>query len=229
MSTSTKIVLKEQSQEHISDGHNSNDINNINENSQIKKNINEINIHFMDTDRKPNTVLAPVSKEFKNVSREENTYPYSIVWSQLPCLSQIFPMIGHTGICSSSGIVHEFAGDHFIGLEHLSFGNPVKYFQFRDLTDKQKEIWDEAIEESDAHFKETKHNLFCNNCHHHCAYVLNKINYRKKKYNTCAIICLLCKEGKYFTKKDCFCVYLCNIIFFIIVILAIILCIVLLK
>jgi hypothetical protein len=35
----------------------------------------------------------------KSVDVENNRYPYCIVWTPLPLISWIIPIIGHTGIC----------------------------------------------------------------------------------------------------------------------------------
>lgn len=35
-----------------------------------------------------------------NPSRGKHRFPYSIVWTPLPLITSILPMIGHTGICT---------------------------------------------------------------------------------------------------------------------------------
>jgi hypothetical protein len=34
------------------------------------------------------------------IDKENNRYPYCIVWTPLPVISWIIPIIGHTGICT---------------------------------------------------------------------------------------------------------------------------------
>jgi hypothetical protein len=36
----------------------------------------------------------------KKIDKAKNRYPFSIVWTSIPCISYIFPCIGHTGICT---------------------------------------------------------------------------------------------------------------------------------
>jgi hypothetical protein len=33
------------------------------------------------------------------IDKERNRYPYCIVWTPLPVISWLLPIIGHTGIC----------------------------------------------------------------------------------------------------------------------------------
>lgn len=41
--------------------------------------------------------------------------------------SWIFPFIGHMGICTSKGIIRDFAGPFFVGTNHMAFGKPTRY------------------------------------------------------------------------------------------------------
>ena len=42
------------------------------------------------------------------------------------------------------------------------------------------------------------HNLFCNNCHSHCAYVLNVVKYKNRRnYNMISIWWMIVTKGKY--------------------------------
>uniref|UniRef100_A0A674MHU9 Transmembrane protein 222 n=1 Tax=Takifugu rubripes TaxID=31033 RepID=A0A674MHU9_TAKRU len=43
-------------------------------------------------------------------------YPYCIVWTPIPVLSWLFPFIGHMGICTSTGIIRDFAGPYFVSV-----------------------------------------------------------------------------------------------------------------
>ena len=48
------------------------------------------------------------------VDIEHNKYPYSIVWTALPCITCCLPCIGHTGICQSDGTINDFVGGKYI-------------------------------------------------------------------------------------------------------------------
>lgn len=92
------------------------------------------------------------------INQEKDFFPYCIVWTHLPWISVILPFVGHTAICSSKGMVHEFAGHHQININHLSFGKPVKYVQCK-LTPQEQAKWDQLIDESDFHYCQTSHHL----------------------------------------------------------------------
>ncbi len=40
-----------------------------------------------------------------------------------------FPFIGHMGICTSSGVIRDFAGPYFVSEDNMAFGNPTRYLQ----------------------------------------------------------------------------------------------------
>jgi len=66
-------------------------------------------------------------------------YPACIVWTPLPVISWLFPFIGHTGICTSVGVIHDFAGDYFIGVDAFAFGEPHKFIPLKiSLHDEAK-------------------------------------------------------------------------------------------
>ena len=144
---------------------------------------------------KPNQIeisntLDETSKSQKEISQEitsihsENTkiktslkidikhqkFPYCIVWTPIPFITYILPFIGHTGICSSNGIIHDFAGSYFVSVDDFAFGKVTKYVQL-NLNEIEKINWDKAIDKGDERYNMETHNLFCNNCHSHCAYV----------------------------------------------------------
>lgn len=65
-------------------------------------------------------------KRYK-VRPDKARFPLCIVWTPLPCLTQIIPCIGHTGIGDSRGITHDFAGPYYISIDDLAFGETHKY------------------------------------------------------------------------------------------------------
>lgn len=121
-------------------------------------------------------------------------YPYCIVWTPLPLITALFPFIGHTGVCTSEGIIHDFSGSYSVTVDDMAFGNPTKY---AILEVENKEKWDEFISKGDDKYKDEEHNLFCNNCHSHVAYVLNQANYQGGGWNMVNIAILLVLKGKY--------------------------------
>ncbi|XP_075237725.1 transmembrane protein 222 [Lycorma delicatula] len=117
------------------------------------------------------------SIDIKNVK-----YPFCVVWTPIPLLTWLFPFVGHMGICTSTGIIRDFAGPFYVGEDNMGFGNPVKYWQL----DPKKvaggaSIWDQAISEAADVYKTRMHSLFFDNCHSMVALALNKMNYDNKQ------------------------------------------------
>lgn len=108
---------------------------------------------------------------------ERNLYPYCIVWTSLPCITIVVPLIGHTGVGDSDGVITDFAASYTIGRKRLVFG-PVKRYWFLDLNEEQRAQWNTIIQEVNLLFSKRRHCLFTNNCHHHVGEILNRLNYQ---------------------------------------------------
>lgn len=35
-----------------------------------------------------------------SIQKNRAKYPYSLVWTALPCITSCFPLCGHTGVCT---------------------------------------------------------------------------------------------------------------------------------
>lgn len=123
-----------------------------------------------------------------------NKYPYCIVWTPLPLITALFPFIGHTGICTTDGVIHDFSGSYSISVDDMAFGNPTKYVQL-DIPNKTK--WNDHVKEGDDTYSTQEHNLCCNNCHSHVASVLNNANYKGGGWNMVSVAWILVTKGKY--------------------------------
>ncbi|KAL4459711.1 hypothetical protein ABPG73_002245 [Tetrahymena malaccensis] len=133
-----------------------------------------------------------ISMNEDKISPENDRFPYCIVWTALPFITWIIPIIGHTGIALSNGVIHDFAGPYFISVDNFAFGKPLKYVKIKhdNIT---KEKYDNAIIKADNKFCQMMHNLFCNNCHSHVADALNNMGYLgKTNWNMVSVwfICL---------------------------------------
>ena len=155
--------------------------------------------------------LTRASEEEERVypmDKKHNRYPYCIVWTPLPLITAILPCIGHTGICSAEGIIHDFGGSYFVGVDNMSFGNPYKYVLLNPSPEERKN-WNRAIEKGDQRFNNEEHNLFTNNCHSHCAYVLNMMKYKgKSNYNMVDIFFMVNFKGRYVSYFSIFKTYI---------------------
>lgn len=105
-------------------------------------------------------------------------WPYCLVWTPLPVVSWFIPIIGHTGIANSKGIIYDFSDDYNVSVDNFSFGAPTKYYQFQPSdVPHGAAAWDKAIQETSDYYSRTRHSLFFNNCHQYIAGVLNKVKY----------------------------------------------------
>ncbi|CAG2250693.1 TMEM222 [Mytilus edulis] len=135
----------------------------------------------------------------KKIDTEKQRYPHCIVWTPLPCITWLFPIIGHMGICTSAGVIRDFAGPYFVSEDDMAFGNPVKYWQL-DLgkVNNGKEAWDRGVMDSCEEYKHRMHNLFCDNCHSHVAMALNTMKYNgKTSFNMVNLCFYMLLYGKY--------------------------------
>lgn len=124
-------------------------------------------------------------------------YPYSIVWTPLPVISWILPLIGHTGICDSEGKIHDFGGHYYVAVDHMTFGRPTKYLRL-DPSKVQAGNWDQAIKSSADRFRQRTHNIVVNNCHHHVADTLNAMKYDgRQDYTQFDVFLMMTFKSKY--------------------------------
>lgn len=130
---------------------------------------------------------SAMKRELDNpvVDKEHNRYPYCVVWGSLPCLTWLFPFIGHLGICDSEGRVHDFAGPYYIGIDSFMTGPVYRYLKIEEIPLQEVQsgeveysvAWDSAVERADAVYRKRMHNLCCDNCHHHTALALQYMGY----------------------------------------------------
>mmetsp|Transcript_25934 Transcript_25934/g.57408 ORF Transcript_25934/g.57408 Transcript_25934/m.57408 type:complete len:180 (+) Transcript_25934:148-687(+) len=116
-------------------------------------------------------------------------FPYCIVWTPIPCISWIFPFIGHTGIADSTGVIHDFAGPYHIGVGSLAFGRTARYIQCSPGECTAAE-WDRGLKEGCEIYKGRMHNLLWDNCHSHVAQCLNIMKYKRSSSFNMVIIAI---------------------------------------
>ncbi|KHJ91014.1 leucine Rich repeat-containing domain protein [Oesophagostomum dentatum] len=114
----------------------------------------------------------------QEVDIARHRFPYCIVWTPLPLLTWMFPLIGHMGIATSKGVIRDFAGSYFVAEDDMGFGWPTMYWKLTpELVDGGAEMYDRAIREASDEYKGRMHNLCCDNCHSHVALALNNMQY----------------------------------------------------
>jgi len=111
------------------------------------------------------------------IDPSRDLFPHCLVWSPLPVLTWFIPFIGHMGIATTDGIMWDFAGPYSIGKHKLAFGPPTRYIQL-DVPPSKAREFDRAVAEANATYACRLHNLFCDNCHSHCARACNNFKYK---------------------------------------------------
>ncbi|GAB1602261.1 transmembrane protein 222-like [Argonauta hians] len=139
----------------------------------------------------------PAKNNSLRMDIRNNRFPYSIVWTPIPCLTWFFPIIGHMGIATSTGVIRDFAGPYYVSEDDMAFGNPTKYWTL-DPSKVSREAWDSAVAEASEVYKKRMHNLFCDNCHSHVAMALNLMQYDgSRSWNMVKLCLLIMVHGKY--------------------------------
>ncbi|XP_061753378.1 transmembrane protein 222 isoform X1 [Nerophis ophidion] len=129
----------------------------------------------------------------EKINPEACRYPHCIVWTPIPVLSWLFPIIGHMGICTSTGIIRDFAGPYFVSEDNMAFGRPTKYWML-DISKVYaggSNAWDRAVHDASEEYKHRMHNLCCDNCHSHVAMALNLMQYENSTSWNMIKLCLL--------------------------------------
>ncbi|GFT91842.1 transmembrane protein 222 [Nephila pilipes] len=80
------------------------------------------------------------------MDHKKSRYPFCIVWTPLPIITWICPLIGHMGIAMSSGIIRDFAGPYYVSEDDMAFGKPTKYWQLHpDKARGGRSGWDTGV------------------------------------------------------------------------------------
>ena len=133
------------------------------------------------------------------IDHDRHRYPYCIVWTPIPCLTWLFPIIGHMGIAMSSGVIRDFAGPYYVSEDDMAFGHPTKYWQLDpSLAVGGASGWDSAVSEASEIYSHRMHNLFCDNCHSHVARALNIMLYdNSKRWNMVTLCFMMLLKSRY--------------------------------
>ncbi|KAM9307335.1 uncharacterized protein tmem222b isoform 1-T1 [Pholidichthys leucotaenia] len=95
----------------------------------------------------------------EKINPEASRYPYCIVWTPIPVLSWLLPFIGHMGICTSTGIIRDFAGPYFVSEDNMAFGRPTKYWMLdvSKVYTSGSNAWDTAVHDASEEYKHRMH------------------------------------------------------------------------
>jgi len=130
---------------------------------------------------------------------KRDRYPYCIVWTPIPLISWLIPLIGHMGIATSSGVIRDFAGPYYVSEDDMAFGKPTKYWQLLpELVIDGQQRWDDSVRQASDCYSNRMHNLFCDNCHSHVSMALNLMKYNGKcNYNMISTLFFFILHSKY--------------------------------
>ncbi|CAG9836754.1 unnamed protein product [Diabrotica balteata] len=135
----------------------------------------------------------------EEIDYSRDRFPFCIVWTPIPLLTWLCPMIGHMGIALSSGVIRDFAGPYYVSEDNMAFGRPTKFWQLKPtLVKGGVSSWDAAVTEASDIYKGRMHNLCCDNCHSHVATALNLMQYdNSSSWNMVKLAFLMLIHGKY--------------------------------
>ncbi|XP_068560705.1 transmembrane protein 222 [Cebidichthys violaceus] len=129
----------------------------------------------------------------ERINADIGRFPYCVVWTPIPMLSWLVPFIGHMGICTSTGVIRDFAGPYFVSEDNMAFGKPTKYWilDVSKVYASGSNAWDTAVHDASEEYKHRMHNLCCDNCHSHVAMALNLMKYENSTSWNMVNLCLL--------------------------------------
>ncbi|XP_049440252.1 transmembrane protein 222-like [Epinephelus fuscoguttatus] len=138
-------------------------------------------------------IMMSYHGDFIKSDRKSTRYPFCIVWTPIPILSWVLPFIGHMGICTSSGVIRDFAGSYFVSEDNMGFGRPTKYWKLDvdKVCGNGVATWDKAVHDASEEYKCRPHNLCLDNCHSHVAMALNLMHYDNSSSWNMVNLCVL--------------------------------------
>ncbi|XP_008321680.1 transmembrane protein 222 [Cynoglossus semilaevis] len=138
-------------------------------------------------------VMMNYHGDFLKGDRKNARYPFCIVWTPIPFLSWLLPFIGHMGICTSAGVIRDFAGSYFVSEDNMGFGRPTKYWKLDvdKVCGNGAATWDKAVLDASEEYKCRPHNLCFDNCHSHVAMALNLMRYDNSTSWNMVNLCVL--------------------------------------
>jgi hypothetical protein len=108
---------------------------------------------------------------------DSDHFPFCLVWTPIPIITWVLPFVGHLGICSSKGVIFDFAGPYYIGEGELAFGKTTRYLPLKVEKFNDAAKWDAAVEQANSIYCKKTHQICFQNCHSHCATVLDLLEY----------------------------------------------------
>lgn len=161
-----------------------------------------------------------------SIDIKRDHFPCCLVWTPVPIITCLCPIIGHMGIALSNGVIRDFDMSYNVRENNMAYGRPVRYQQLNpNKVDGGAEAWDRAVTRASVEYEAKIHNICSDNCHCHVARALNLMNYgNKTSWNMCKLALSMFFCGKYVSffgvfKSWCpFVLLLCGIILVILIV-----------
>lgn len=94
------------------------------------------------------------------VDPQRHRYPFCLVWTPIHPLTWIAPYVGHVGLCTSDGVVLDFATNKHVGRDKMAFGWPARYLQLSPALRVGEELnWEGEIERATLQFRRVEYNF----------------------------------------------------------------------
>lgn len=112
--------------------------------------------------------MARDSSATTSITEDSHRFPYCIVWTPIPLITWILPFVGHMGICTSRGVIRDFAGSHYVSEDDMAckflqihnqtpyylVGWPTSVLQLSPANvNGGSQAWDQAIHEASEEYK----------------------------------------------------------------------------
>ena len=67
------------------------------------------------------------SIKLADMDASQAKFPLCVTWASIDCVTWFFPFLGHTGICKTDGLIHDYAGSHKVCIDKDMQGRTLKY------------------------------------------------------------------------------------------------------
>ncbi|CAN8066648.1 unnamed protein product [Agarophyton chilense] len=162
--------------------------------------------------------LRPNNEGVVHLEDSGERHPFSVVWTTLPLISWIVPIVGHMGIADSRGVVYDFSGPFQVTVGSFMCGPAKRQWSLNvneihaninstsnsghcDEVQSSAKAYDEAVIDASKTYGKRMHNIFCDNCHSHVAKVLNLLQYEgSSNWNQAYVFWRIWTRGKWTSK-----------------------------
>lgn len=161
----------------------------------------------VDSNAELDTSLKP--EKPPSVNPTSARFPFCVVWTPIPLITWLIPFIGHMGVCSSEGVIFDFAGPYFVSVDNLAFGRTARYMYMPpgkasfiegggQRGGSVDQLWDKALEDTARVYGQLMYNFCGNNCHEFVASFLNSMQYGgSSAWNMVTLAALMLFKGRF--------------------------------